>query len=237
MGRLITAADKDVVSSNADTIYSSAFLDLKQGAALISVPDTGGRYYSLMLEDAYTNVFGYIGLRATGSGAEQYLIAGPGWTGETPAGAKRIDAPTPLVWVIGRTLVDGQKDMPSVAAIQRQYQVAMIPPVLAPVPAKQRWDITLQPKLVPVQQVDTLDWKTYYQWAGQLMKDNPPPPADTALTKQFEAIGLTVENGFDPESSLAGDAEGPGARLCRRKRDREDGGAEDRRRRSQRLGL
>ena len=134
VGKFISAADKDVVSSNADTIYSSAFLDLKQGAALISVPDTGGRYYSLMLEDAYTNVFGYIGSRATGSGPGQYLIAGPGWTGATPADAKRIDAPTPLVWVIGRTLIDGEKDMPNVAAIQRQYTLAMVPPVLDPKP-------------------------------------------------------------------------------------------------------
>ena len=69
VGKLMTAADKDVVSPNADTIYSSAFLDLKQGAALISVPDTDGRYYSLMLEDAYTTVFGYIGKRATGTAA------------------------------------------------------------------------------------------------------------------------------------------------------------------------
>lgn len=197
VGKLMTAADKDVVSPNADTIYSSAFIDLKQGAALVSVPDAGGRYYSLMLEDAYTNVFGYIGLRATGSGAGTYLIAGPGWTGETPAGAKRIDSPTPLVWIIGRTLIDGEKDMPNVAAIQKQYQVAMIPPVLDSVPAKERWGIALQPKTPPVQQVDSLDWKTYFHWAGQMMKDNPPPAADSAFWKQFEAIGLTVENGFD----------------------------------------
>ncbi len=202
VGKLITAADKDVVSSNADTIYSSAFLDLKQGAALVSVPDTGGRYYSLMLEDAYTNVFGYIGLRATGSAAGKYLIAGPGWKDETPAGAKHIDAPTPLVWVIGRTLIDGAKDMPNVAALQRQYQVTMVPPILDPVPAKQRWAISLQPKMVPVQQVDTLDWKTYFRWAGQLMKDNPPPAADSAFWKQFAAIGLTVENGFDVDHLL-----------------------------------
>jgi len=197
VGKLITAADKDVVSSNADTIYSSAFVDLKQGAALISVPDTGGRYYSLMLEDVYTNVFGYIGLRATGSGAGKYLIVGPGWKGEVPEGAKRIDAPTPLVWVIGRTLVDGEKDMPNVAAIQKQYLLTMVPPVVDPIPAKQRWDIALQPKLPPVQQVDTLDWKTYFRWAGQIMKDNPPPQADSALYTQFGAIGLTVEKGFD----------------------------------------
>lgn len=199
VGKLITATDKDVVSSNADTIYSSAFLDLKQGAALISVPDVGGRYYSLMLEDAYTNVFGYIGLRATGSGAGQYLIAAPGWTGETPAGAKRIDAPTPLVWVIGRTLIDGERDLPNVAAIQRHYTLAIIPPVLDPKPVKERWNIALQPKLVPVQQIDTLDWKTYFRWAGQLMKDNPPPASDSALTSQFAAIGLTTANGFDPD--------------------------------------
>jgi hypothetical protein len=197
VGKLMTAADKDVVSPNADTIYSSAFVDLKQGAALVSVPDTGGRYYSLMLEDAYTNVFGYVGLRATGSAAGTYLIAGPGWTGETPAGAKRIDAPTPLVWIIGRTLIDGEKDMPNVAAIQKQYQLTMLPPVLDPVPPKERWGIALQPKMPPVQQVDSLDWKTYFHWAGQLMKDNPPPAADSAFWKQFAAIGLTVENGFD----------------------------------------
>ena len=142
----------------------------------ISVPDTGGRYYSLMLEDAYTNVFGYIGSRATGSGAGQYLIAGPGLDRarrppEQSASTRRRRSSR----VIGRTLIDGEKDMPNVAAIQRQYTVAMIPPVLDAVPAKQRWDIALQPKLVPVQQVDTLDWKTYYRWAGQLMKDNPPP--------------------------------------------------------------
>jgi hypothetical protein len=199
VGKLMTAADKDVVSPNADTIYSSAFLDLKQGAALVTVPDTGGRYYSLMLEDAYTNVFGYIGKRATGTAAGTTLIAGPGWKGETPAGATRIDAPTPLVWVIGRTLIDGVKDMPNVAALQQQYQVAIIPPVIDPVPVKERWNIVLQPKMVPVKQVDTLDWKTYFHWAGQLMKDNPPPAVDSAFWKQFEAIGLTPEQGFDPD--------------------------------------
>ena len=145
-----------------------------------------------------SNVFGYIGKRATGTSAGTYLIAGPGWAGETPAGAKRIDAPTSLVWVIGRTLVDGVADMPNVAAIQQQYQVKIIPPVVDPVPVKERWGIALQPKMVPVQQVETLDWETYFRWAGQMMKDNPPPAADSAFWKQFEAIGLTPAKGFDP---------------------------------------
>ena len=159
---MITAADKDVVSSNADTILIQQLPRFEAGSC--ADLRTGYRRalrFADAPEDAYTNVFGYIGLRATGSSAGQYLIAGPGWTGDTPAGAKRIDLPTPLVWVIGRTLIDGETDMPNVAAIQRQYTIAMIPPVLDPVPAKHRWNIALQPKLVPVQQVDTLDSKTY----------------------------------------------------------------------------
>ena len=197
VAKLFTAADRDVVSPNVDTVYSSAFLDLKQGAALISVPRTDGRYYSLMLEDAYTNVFGYIGSRATGSDSGRFLIVGPGWKGQSPAGARWVQSPTPLVWVIGRTLVDGEKDFPKVAAIQRQYQLEMIPPVLDRTPIKQRWNITLQPRLVPGEQVEALDWRTYFHWVGQLMEDNPPPLADSALYKQFEAIGLSVKNGFD----------------------------------------
>jgi len=64
----------------------------------------------MMLMDAYSNVFDYIGSRATGTDAGKYLIVGPDWNGETPSDVLKVfKAPTNLVWVIGRTLVDGQK--------------------------------------------------------------------------------------------------------------------------------
>lgn len=197
VNKLVTAADKEVVSPNADTIYSTAFIDLKQGAAQISVPDVGPRYYSLMLEDAYTNVFGYIGSRATGSKAGTYLIVGPDWQGTPPAGIKVIQSPTSLVWIIGRTLVDGADDLPRVSAIQQQYQISMLPPASAELPAKQRWNLGAKPSPVPVRQVEALDWQSYFTWAGKLLQDNPPPVADSALYSQFSSIGLSVQNGFD----------------------------------------
>ena len=199
VAKLFTAADKDVVSSNVDTIYSSAFVDLKQGAALVSVPDVGDRYYALMLEDAYTNIFGYIGSRATGYKAGRYLIKPPGWQGTVPAGVDNvIEAPTSLIWIIGRTLVANQADLPNVHAVQAQYKLEMIPPVIDAKPIKQRWNLTVPDTKVPSQIVEQLDWKNYYQWVGQLMKDNPPPTTDSALYTQFANIGLTVEHGFDP---------------------------------------
>ena len=196
VGKLITAADKD--GRRTPTRSMSAFLDLKQGAALISVPDTGGRYYSLMLEDAYTNVFGYIGLRATGSGAGQYLITGPGWQGETPAGAKRIDAPTPLVWVIGRTLIDGEKDMPT----SRH-----------PAPIYGRND-PARPRLGPGQAAfghraangaRSRSAGRYARLEDLLPLGRTADEGQSAARgrqradKQFPAIGLTVENGFDAD--------------------------------------
>ncbi len=197
VAKLFTAADKDVVSSNVDTVYSSSFLDLKQGAALVSVPDTKGRYYSLMLEDAYTNVFGYVGSRATGDKAGRYLITGPGWNGTAPSGVhKVIKSPTPLVWVIGRTLVDNQADLENVRALQAQYGIEIIRPAVDATPIKQRWSLPMKGGKVPVQIAEALDWRSYYQWLGQLMKDNPPPATDSALYAQFKHIGLTIETGF-----------------------------------------
>lgn len=199
VSNLVTAANKEVVSPNADTVYSTAFVDLKQGAAQITVPNVGKRYYSLMLEDAYTNVFGYIGSRATGNKAGKYLIVGPGWKGKAPAGLKVIQSPTTLVWIIGRTLVDGDKDLPNVATIQQQYQIQMLPPVVDPTPIKQRWNLQAKPSKMPVKQVDELDWKTYFTWAAQLVADNPPPAADNVLTSQFSLLGLSASAAFSAE--------------------------------------
>ncbi|BBO90727.1 DUF1254 domain-containing protein [Desulfosarcina ovata] len=200
VAKLFTAEDKDVVSSNVDTVYSSAFIDLKQGAALISVPGTGDRYYSMMLEDAYTNVFGYIGSRATGNEPGKYLIKGPNWEGRVPVDVNKvITAPTALVWVIGRTLVEDEADLVNVKKIQAGYQLEMIGPAVDKTPAKKRWSLG-DPGKIPVKMVEQLTWQDYYYWIGQLMKDNPPPTADSGLYVQFKSIGLTAETGFNPES-------------------------------------
>jgi hypothetical protein len=197
VSRLFTAENRDVVSSNVDTVYSSAFLDLQGAAVVVAVPAMPGRYYSLMLEDAYTNVFGYIGSRSTGEQGGRYLITGPGWRGEPPEGlAGVVAAPTALVWIIGRTLIDGQDDLPAVRAAQAGYGIEVVASSERQSPIASRWGLELTPGLVPVEQVAALDWAGYFHWVGQLMHDNPPPDRDEALVVQFRRIGLGVEQGF-----------------------------------------
>jgi len=200
VGKLFTADDTDVVSSNVDNLYSSAFLDLTQGGVEISVPATQGRYYSMMLMDAYSNVFDYIGSRATGTDAGKYLMVGPDWKGEKPKDVVKVfKAPTHLVWVIGRTLIDGPDDLENVHALQKQYVATVIPPATASPSSwlKRNQFPPIDKTKPPVVNVNTMDWKTYFTWVGQLMKENPVPQSQQAYVDQFKSIGLSFENGFD----------------------------------------
>jgi len=48
------------------------------------------RYYSVMLCDGNTYNYGYIGSRATGHEAGDYMVVGPNWKGATPPDMKKV---------------------------------------------------------------------------------------------------------------------------------------------------
>ncbi len=113
-----------IVRPNNDTLYSGAWLDLRAEPIVLSVPAIPlDRYYSFQFIDLYTHNFAYVGSRATGPEAGNYLIAGPGWSGETPA---RIDgilrSETDFAAALARTAVFGADDIPNVLDIQAQYR-------------------------------------------------------------------------------------------------------------------
>jgi hypothetical protein len=89
--RVFTYQDTAVIVPNSDTPYSMLFMDLRAEPLVLSVPAVdAGRYYSVQLVDANTFNYGYIGTRATGNGPGEYLVVGPGWTGEKPAGVRKV---------------------------------------------------------------------------------------------------------------------------------------------------
>lgn len=111
---------------NHDTLLTVGWLDLRKGPQILRVPDMAGRYYSVQLNDPSSNTnFAYVGKRATGSNAGEYLLTGPGWKGAVPPGMARITSPNHSVLVLGRVLVESDSDLPAAHALTSQ--IALVP--------------------------------------------------------------------------------------------------------------
>jgi hypothetical protein len=189
---------KVVVRVNFDTLYSIAWLDLTKEPIVVSTPDTGGRYYLLPMLDMWTDVFASPGWRTTGTKPGNFLLTPPGWMGTVPQGFSRIAAPTPYVWIIGRTRTDGPADYPAVHEIQAGYKIAPLSrwgKTAEPVAVK--IDPTVDMKTPPKTQVDTMPAAKYFTYAAELLKLHPPHITDEPIIAQMKRIGIETGKTFD----------------------------------------
>jgi len=197
--RMFPPADfRDVVRPNFDTLYSIAWLDLTKEPMVVSAPDTQGRYYMLPMLDMWTDVFMVPGKRTTGTGVGRFLIVPPGWQGELPQGVQRIDAPTPYVWIIGRTQTNGPKDYDAVHKVQDGYTVTPLSQLgRKPEPAKILVDSAVDMKTPPMIQVNNMAADKYFAYAAELLKVNPPHITDQPIIARMRNIGIERGKAFD----------------------------------------
>lgn len=198
------ASFTDVVSPNADTLYSAAWLDLSREPMVLSLPDTNGRYYLMPLLDAWTNVFASPGKRTTGTAKSEIAICGPAWKGSVPGSVKELRAPTDMVWLIGRTQTNGAADFAAVHAVQAGYKLTPLsrwgksyqPPTNVPVEA------SADKTTPPVEQVAKLDGVAFFGRLAALMKNNPPAKEDAPLVAQLAKLGVIAGQPFKPGARL-----------------------------------
>jgi hypothetical protein len=202
------ANDRSVVRPNFDTLYSIAYLDITKEPVVVSVPDTAGRYYLLPMLDMWTDVFASPGWRTTGTQAGNFLVTPLGWRPDLrerfvdefrlPKDIQRIEAPTPYVWIIGRTKTDGPPDYDAVRKIQAGFKVTLLSDWgKTPKPVEVKIDPSIDMKTPPKTQVDTMPASRYFAYAAELLKLNPPHLTDEPIIAQMKRIGIEPGNTFD----------------------------------------
>lgn len=195
--RVATPDDKDIVTPNNDTPYSWAWLDLRREAVVLKVPVVPkDRYNVFQWFDLYTHNFAYVGVRATGFEAGNYLFVGPNWKGEAPPGITKVfRAETDIIGTLTRTSINGPADVPSVRALQQQYVLmplsefaAQKPPPPAPAIEFPKWD---------EKKAQSAGFINYLNFMLQFCQ--PIPPSESAIMARFARIGIGPGKPFTPE--------------------------------------
>ncbi len=185
---------RGVSAPNADTLYSLAWLDLKE-PQVFSHPDMGKRFFLFPMVDLWMTIFNSPGSRTTGQKAGNYLITGPGWKGEVPKGMTHIASATRYMVILGRTYADGtEADYKAANALQAQYKITPLAawgkpftPKAPPVDANPGISMTDAPQDV----ILAMSTEAYFNWlAKRMCSDSPAYAADAPALARFAKIGF-----------------------------------------------
>jgi len=205
MGQLVLmrqypAVDDHLVTApNADTLYTTGFIDVGKEPWVLSLPDMHDRYYLLPLLDGWTDVFQVPGKRTTGTGPQKYAITGPNWKGKLPADVKEYKSPTSMVWILGRIYCTGApEDYDAVHKIQDEISLVPLSAYGKPyTPPVGTVDPSIDMKTAIREQVNALSVDDYFNLLAKLMVDNPPLAADKLMLAKMAKIGIVPGKPFD----------------------------------------
>ncbi|PJR11477.1 DUF1254 domain-containing protein [Sinorhizobium meliloti] len=190
---------RDVTAPNADTLYTTAFFDVGDEPWVVSLPDLNDRYALFPMLDGWTTVFDVPGKRTTGTGAQTFVVTGPGWEGALPEGVKQYKSPTSIVWLLGRIYCTGTpEDYAEVHKLQDEVKLyplsAWGKDWTAP---KGKVDPAIDMKTAVREQVNKMDAVEYFTLFAELLKRNPPTDADAPMLAKLAELGIVPGRDFD----------------------------------------
>lgn len=176
---------------NNDTLYYTAWFDISEEPLIIHTPDTAGRYFTIAVTNQYAEVT-HIGRRTTGTQEQYFALVSPTWDGKLPAGVTPVPVETPIGWLLGRMLVDGEEDFDAAMALVEDVWLAGLSeftPGLRPARPE-------PPRSEEYYPLDTLE---FFRVLNRALKTLPRRLGEDALMAQFDAIGVGPNSDFDPD--------------------------------------
>ena len=195
--RVFTPDDTSIQTPNSDTPYSQLGTDLRAEPLVLTIPPVEkDRYFSVQLIDLFTHNYDYIGTRTTGNGGGNYLIAGPGWKGEVPAGiAKAFRCETEFGWAFYRTQLFDPSDLENVKKVQAGYKAQTLSQFLGKPPPPAAPPIDFVPPLSAEEQRTSPD---FFKVLAFALGFCPTHPSEVALRERFARLGIEGGKVFDP---------------------------------------
>ena len=182
---LNTSGSTTVVAPGAGSLSSIAWLDLRAGPQVLTVPEVVDHFYVLALIDPYTEDLVNLGsVHDTRPG--DYVICAPGqYKTPIPAGTSRLRVDATRIWIIGSTQVKGPDDIAAVNRIQAGYRLTPL--------SEYGTGWRPSPPAVPqttVKRYTVPNGLAFFDRLGTLLEEFPPPGRDRAALRRFAQAGI-----------------------------------------------
>jgi hypothetical protein len=184
--RVFTYKDTAIPTPNSDTPYSLVWMELRTEPIVLSVPAVEAkRYYSVQLCDGNTYNYGYIGSRAAGDEAGDYMVVGPDWKGATPPGIKKVfRSSTQFSLAIYRTQLFNPNDVDNVKKVQAGYKVKTLSNYL-------NQPATMAAAAIDFPKIDKELAKTdFFEYLDFALQFAPAEANETEIRSQLARIGV-----------------------------------------------
>ena len=191
---------------NQDVVYGAGYFGLTDGAVVLQIPDFGDRFWIYALYDARTDEFGALG-KPYGTKPGFYLIAGPGWHGETPAGITAVlRSPTEQGFVLPRVFKEDSAD--DTKAVQPLLNQIMMYPLQEYTGKMQITDWSKTPSTLPSSvpgpagEAPHVDPLHFYEQLPAALRLVPPLPGEESLYALIDSVFQAAAEQPDVKEAL-----------------------------------
>jgi len=181
------------LTANDNTVYSWAWIDLKNGPIVLEVPPK----VLGTINDLWFRWVIDVGITGPDKGeGGKYLLLPPGYTGEVPSGYTVVRSPTFNLWVPWRSFLVNGDPKPGVELVKKFTKIYPLTDTNNPTPLN---FVDMSGK--PFNTVAPADYR-FWEFLSQAVQEEPSESLDQIRLGYYAAIGIEKGKPFAPDARM-----------------------------------